>query len=85
MGTAGGNAVNFIAAWLDDVGWAPIVLSVSDDYARSLAALSIVGASALALWPDSKSMLAGDSVSAVLAGDWLNVADELAELAAESV
>jgi len=33
---------------------------------------------ALALWPDSKSMLAGDSVSAVLAGDWLNVADELA-------
>ncbi|MDO8364732.1 MAG: DUF2817 domain-containing protein [Actinomycetota bacterium] len=33
---------------------------------------------ALALWPDSKSMLAGDSVSAVLAGDWLNVADQLA-------
>lgn len=33
---------------------------------------------ALALWPDSKSMMAGDSVSAVLAGDWLAVADELA-------
>jgi len=33
---------------------------------------------ALALWPDSKSMLAGDSVSAVLAGDWLNIADDLA-------
>ena len=29
-------------------------------------------------WPDSKSMMAGDSVSAVLAGDWLAVADELA-------
>ena len=33
---------------------------------------------AAALWPDSKSMLAGDSVSAVLAGDWLNVSDQLA-------
>jgi len=33
---------------------------------------------ALALWPDSKSMMTGDSVSAVIAGDWLNVADELA-------
>jgi hypothetical protein len=31
-----------------------------------------------ALWGDVRSMLAGDSVSAVLAGDWLNVADQLA-------
>jgi Protein of unknown function (DUF2817) len=33
---------------------------------------------AIALWPDTKSMLTGESVSAVLAGDWLNVADSLA-------
>ena len=33
---------------------------------------------ARALWPAAKSMLAGDSVSAVLAGDWLNIADQLA-------
>ena len=33
---------------------------------------------AVALWPDAVSMLSGDSVSAVLAGDWLNVADQLA-------
>ena len=33
---------------------------------------------AAALWPDAKSMLAGDSVSATLAGDWLNIADQLA-------
>ena len=29
-------------------------------------------------WPDTKSMLAGDSVSAVLAGDWVNASAELA-------
>ncbi|CAB4362956.1 MAG: DUF2817 domain-containing protein [Actinobacteria bacterium] len=29
-------------------------------------------------WTDVRSMLAGDSVSAVLAGDWMNVADQLA-------
>lgn len=33
---------------------------------------------AAALWTDVKSMMAGDSVSAVLAGDWLAVADQLA-------
>ncbi len=33
---------------------------------------------ARALWPDATSVLAGDSVSAVTAGDWLNIADELA-------
>lgn len=33
---------------------------------------------ALQRWPDTKSMLTGDSVSAVLAGDWLNVSDGLA-------
>ena len=32
---------------------------------------------AQALWPDATSVLSGDSVSAVTAGDWLNVADEL--------
>ena len=31
-----------------------------------------------ALWGDVRSMMAGDSVSAVLAGDWLAVADQLA-------
>lgn len=30
------------------------------------------------LWTDVKSMMAGDSVSAVLAGDWLAVSDQLA-------
>ena len=33
---------------------------------------------AKALWPDTRSMIDGDSVSAVLAGDWLAVADQLA-------
>ncbi len=33
---------------------------------------------AITLWPETKSMLTGESVSAVLAGDWLNVADSLA-------
>ncbi len=33
---------------------------------------------AAALWPDSKSVMDGDSMSAVLVGDWLNVADQLA-------
>ena len=33
---------------------------------------------AKALWPDTKSMMEGDSVSAVLAGDWLAIAPELA-------
>lgn len=33
---------------------------------------------AIQRWPDTKSMLAGDSVSAVLAGDWVNASAELA-------
>lgn len=33
---------------------------------------------ALRRWPDTRSMLAGDSVSAVLAGDWVNASAELA-------
>ncbi|HNJ97461.1 MAG TPA: DUF2817 domain-containing protein, partial [Ilumatobacteraceae bacterium] len=33
---------------------------------------------AKALWPDSISMMTGESVSAVLAGDWMAVADQLA-------
>ena len=33
---------------------------------------------AAALWTDVKSMMTGESVSAVLAGDWLTVADQLA-------
>lgn len=33
---------------------------------------------AAALWPDSISMMSGDSVSAALVGDWLAVAGELA-------
>ena len=34
------------------------------------------------LWPETTSMLTGESVSAILAGDWLNVADQLAPHAA---
>jgi hypothetical protein len=33
---------------------------------------------AAAIWPDAVSMMTGDSVSAALVGDWLNVADQLA-------
>ncbi len=33
---------------------------------------------AIKIWPETTSMLTGESVSAVLAGDWLNVADRLA-------
>ena len=33
---------------------------------------------AIRLWPDTKSMLTGDSVSAVLSGDWFTVAGDLA-------
>ena len=33
---------------------------------------------AAALWPDAISMMSGDSVSAVLVGDWLAIAAELA-------
>jgi len=33
---------------------------------------------AAALWPDSISMMSGDSVSTIVAGDWLNAAAQLA-------
>ena len=35
---------------------------------------------AAALWPDAISMISGDSVSAVLVGDWLAIAAELAPM-----